>query len=321
MKTLIATVAATFVAGMTQAQTLNGAGATFPAPLYAKWSEESKSAGFSVNYQAVGSGAGQTQIINRTVDFGASDAPLSRQRLMDNNLIQIPTVLGSVVVVINLPGIETNKLRISGRNLVDIYFGKITKWNDPRIVADNPNVKLPNTAIAPVYRADGSGTTFVFVSYLHSQDKNFSAPSTSIKWPIGTGARGNDGVAASVKRTIGSIGYVESAFANNGNIPKAVLMSGTGKWIVSGSASYSASANRIEWSETNEGSAINLPCDECYPIVSATYVLIPAESKKFNDVASWINWVYKNGNAAAISLDYIPLSDYTKGRVMKQLER
>lgn len=321
MKILIASIAAIVATGVSHAQTLNGAGATFPAPLYAKWSEDSKSGGFSVNYQALGSGAGQTQIINRTVDFGASDAPLSKQRLADNNLIQVPTVLGSVVVIINLPGVESNKLRISGKNLVDIYSGNITKWNDSRLAADNPSLKLPNTAIAPVYRADGSGTTFVFVSYLHSQDKSFSAPATSIKWLTGTGSRGNDGVAASVKRTIGSIGYVESAFANNGNIPKAVLMSGTGKWVVSGKASYSAAANRIQWSETNEGAAINVPCDECYPIVSATYVLIPQDSKKFNDVASWINWVYKNGNAAAISLDYIPLSDYTKDIVMKQIER
>jgi len=321
MKFVITGLTAVLLATSAHAQSLNGAGATFPAPLYTKWAELSNKDGFTVNYQAVGSGAGQNQIINRTVDFGASDAPLSKQRLMDNNLIQIPTVLGSVVVIINLPGIETNKLRISGRNLVDIYSGKITKWNDSRIVADNPDIKLPNIAIAPVYRADGSGTTFVFVSYLHSQDKNFSAPATSIKWSIGTGARGNDGVAASVKRTVGSVGYVESVFAKNGNIPKAVLMSGTGKWIVSGSASYSASANKIEWSETNEGSAINLPCDECYPIVSATYILIPAESKRLNDVVSWVNWVYKNGNAAAISLDYIPLSDYTKGRVIQQFNK
>ena len=321
MKILTATIAVALAASTSYAQTLNGAGATFPAPLYAKLAEESKRDGFLINYQAVGSGAGQNQIINRTIDFGASDAPLTEQKLKDNNLIQVPSVLGSVVVVVNLPGIESNKIRISGKNLVDIYAGKITKWNDPRLISDNPNIKLPNTAIAPVYRADGSGTTFVFVSYLHSQDNTFSTPAVSIKWSAGSGARGNDGVAAFVKRTPGSIGYVESVFATNGNIPTAVLMSGTGKWVVPESKSYNASASRAVWSDTNEASAINLPCDECYPIVSATYILIPADSKNYKNVASWMKWVYKNGDNTAISLDYIPLTVYIKDRVAKQLDR
>lgn len=321
MKFVIVGLTATLLTTSAHAQVLNGAGATFPAPLYSKWSEESRSAGFTINYQALGSGAGQTQIINRTVDFGASDAPLTPERLTQNNLIQAPTVMGSVVVIVNIPGIATNTLKISGQTLIDIFQGKITKWNDPKLIADNPGLKLPNMAIAPVYRADGSGTTFVFVSYLHSQDKTFSAPAVSIKWNAGSGARGNDGVAATVKRMPGSIGYVEKVFATNGNIPTALLKSATGSWVEPTNKTFIAAANKAEWTSTNEANVINRPCDECYPIVAATYILIPKDSKKLSDVTSWLEWAYKNGNASAISLDFIPLSDYTKDMVIKQLRQ
>jgi len=319
MKFLIASLTVTLLTTTAHAQVLNGAGATFPAPIYSKWAEESKSAGFVINYQAIGSGGGQNQIINRTVDFGASDAPMSQEKLNQHNLIQVPTVMGSVVVIVNLPGITNNTLRVSGQTLVDIYQGKITKWNDPAILADNPELKLPNLAIAPIYRADGSGTTFVFVSYLHSQDKDFSVPAVSIKWNTGSGARGNDGVSATVKRMSGSIGYVESVFATNNNIPTAVLKSATGKWVVPTSKTFIAAANKAEWSDTNEADSLNMKCDECYPIISATYILIPKNSKKLNDITSWLEWVYKNGNPSAISFDFIPLSDYTKSVVIKQL--
>jgi len=321
MKFLIASLTVTLLTTTAHAQVLNGAGATFPAPIYSKWAEESKSAGFVINYQAIGSGGGQNQIINRTVDFGASDAPMSQEKLNQHNLIQVPTVMGSVVVIVNLPGITNNTLRVSGQTLVDIYQGKITKWNDPAILADNPELKLPNLAIAPIYRADGSGTTFVFVSYLHSQDKDFSVPAVSIKWNTGSGARGNDGVSATVKRMSGSIGYVESVFATNNNIPTAVLKSATGKWVVPTNKTFIAAANKAEWSDTNEADSLNMKCDECYPIISATYILIPKNSKKLNDITSWLEWVYKNGNPSAISFDFIPLSDYTKSVVIKQLRK
>lgn len=319
MKFLAASLIATLLTTTAHAQALNGAGATFPVPIYSKWAEESKSAGFVINYQAIGSGGGQNQIINGTVDFGASDAPMSQEKLNKHNLIQVPTVMGSVVVIVNLPGITNNTLKISGQTLVDIYQGKITKWNDPAILADNLGLKLPNLAIAPVYRADGSGTTFVFVSYLHSQDKDFSVPAVSIKWNAGSGARGNDGVAATVKRMPGSIGYVESVFATNNNIPTAVLKSATDKWVAPTSKTFIAAVNKAEWSDTNEADSLNMKCDECYPIISATYILIPKNSKKLSDITSWLEWAYKNGNVSAISLDFIPLSDYTKGMVIKQL--
>ena len=321
MKFLIVSLIATLLTTTAHAQALNGAGATFPAPIYSKWAEESKSAGFVINYQAIGSGGGQNQIINGTVDFGASDAPLSQEKLNTHNLIQVPTVMGSVVVIVNLPGITNNTLKISGQTLVDIYQGKITKWNDPAILADNLGLKLPNLAIAPVYRADGSGTTFVFVSYLHSQNKDFSVPAVSIKWNAGSGARGNDGVAATVKRMTGSIGYVESVFATNNNIPTAVLKSATGKWVSPTSKTFIAAANKAEWSDTNEADSLNMKCDECYPIISATYILIPKNSKKLSDITSWLEWIYKNGNPSAILFDFIPLSDYTKSVVIKQLRK
>ena len=321
MKFVITGLTAALLATSVHAQSLNGAGATFPAPIYSKWSELSKVSGFTINYQAIGSGGGQNQIINRTVDFGASDAPLTQEKLNQHNLIQVPTVMGSVVVIVNLPGIKNGELKLSGQSLADIYSGKIKKWNDPKLVQDNPGLTLPNMAIAPIYRADGSGTTFVFVSYLHSQDKTFTAPAVSIKWNSGSGARGNDGIAATVKRMPGSIGYVESVFATNNNIPMASLQSATGKWVVPSVKTYNAAADKVSWSETNEADSINMKCDDCYPIISATYILIPKDSKKLSDITGWLEWVYKNGDDAAISLDFIPLSGYIKGNIIQQFNK
>lgn len=319
MKFVYALLATILLSNTVSAQQISGAGASFPAPLYAKWAEMSKSSGFTVNYQSIGSGGGQNQIINRTVDFGASDAPMSAERLAQNNLIQVPTVMGSVVVIVNIPGIATNTLKISGQNLVDIYTGKITKWNDSKLITDNPTVKLPNMAIAPVYRADGSGTTFVFVSYLHSQDKSFSIPAVSIKWDTGSGARGNDGVAATVKRMPGSIGYVESVFATNNAIPTALLKTATGHWVEPKPETYMAAASNASWTETNEADIINRNCNTCYPIVSATYILIPKDGKNRKNVSSWLDWAYTNGDTVATSLEYIPLPTDVKTRVLKTL--
>ena len=197
-----------------QAQQITGAGATFPAPVYTKWGEAAKAAvGLELNYQAIGSGGGQNQILQRTVDFGASDAPMSAEKLETGKLLQFPTVMGAVVIIVNLPDVAMNQLKISGEMLAEIYAGKITKWNDPKIVEMNKGVKLPNLAIAPVYRADGSGTTFVYTSYLSAVSPEWKAgpgAATSVKWPAGAGAKGNDGVSATVHNTKGSIGYVET---------------------------------------------------------------------------------------------------------------
>src|SRR3954449_9651037 len=207
------TAVAIGLAGFTmaaQAQQITGAGATFPAPVYTKWGEAAKAAiGIELNYQAIGSGGGQNQILNRTVDFGASDAPMAPDKLESGKLLQFPTVMGAVVVIVNLPGVTTNQLKMSGDMLADIYEGKISKWNDPKLVEMNRGVTLPNLAIAPVYRADGSGTTFVFASYLSARSSDWKTKvgaATSVKWPAGTGAKGNDGIAATVANIKGGFG-------------------------------------------------------------------------------------------------------------------
>ena len=196
-----------------QAQEITGAGATFPAPVYGKWGEAAKAAiGVTLNYQGIGSGGGQNQISNRTVDFGASDAPMAADKLDAAKLLQFPAVMGAVTPIVNLPGINSDELKLTGEILADIYRGKITKWNDEKLVELNRDLKLPNVAIAPVYRADGSGTTFVFTSYLSAVSPEWKTEvgaSQSVKWPAGNGAKGNDGIAATVKQVRGGIGYVE----------------------------------------------------------------------------------------------------------------
>lgn len=304
------------------AETITGAGATFPAPLYAKWGEAAKSIGLELNYQAIGSGGGQNQIINRNVDFGASDAPMSQEKLVANKLVQIPMAMGAVVVIANIPGIEINRLCLTPDVLTDIYLGKIKNWNDPRIVTTNSHLKLPYIAIAPIYRADGSGTTFVFTSYLGavSQDwqKNVGV-NTSIKWPVGNGAKGNDGVAATVKQVKGAIGYVESVYASSVGLGAASLKTPTGYWVKPSITTFISAANEAKWNDQNEADVINRNCDTCYPIVSATYVLLPQDGKNKSSVIEWIKWSYKNGDEIAKTLDFIPIPVYIKDRMMKDL--
>src|SRR6195952_3401757 len=220
-------------AGSAQAQQITGAGATFPAPVYTKWGEQAKAAaGIELNYQAIGSGGGQNQILQRTVDFGASDAPMAPEKLESGKLLQFPAVMGSVVVIVNITGVETNQLKLTGELLADIYEGKITKWNDARLTEANAGVTLPNLAIAPVYRADGSGTSYVWTSYLSvvsSDWKEKVGANTSVKWPAGAGAKGNDGVPATVHNTRGGIGYVEYAFASQNHLVTVQLRNKAGR--------------------------------------------------------------------------------------------
>jgi phosphate transport system substrate-binding protein len=276
-----------------------------------------------LNYQAIGSGGGQNQIINRTVDFGASDAPMTQEKLTTNKLKQIPMAMGAVVVIANIPGININRLRLAPNVLTDIYLGKIKNWNDPRIVTTNPDlINLPNLAIAPIYRADGSGTTFVFTSYLGAVSQEWQKDigiNTSIKWPVGNGAKGNDGVAATVKQVKGAIGYVESVYASSVGLGAAVLKTPTGHWVAPSITTFISAANEAKWNEQNEADVINRPCETCYPIVSATYVLLPEDGKNKKVVINWIEWAYKNGDDAAKSLDFIPIPAYIKGRLMKDL--
>jgi phosphate transport system substrate-binding protein len=299
-----------------QAQQITGAGATFPAPVYTKWGEAAKSAiGIELNYQAVGSGAGQNQIFNRTVDFGASDAPVDAAKLQQHDLLQFPTVIGAVVPAINLPGLKANELKLTGDLLADIFQGKVTKWNDPRLVKINPDIKLPDLAIAPAYRADASGTTFVFTSYLSAVSpawKNDVGASTSVKWPVGVGSRGNFGVAATVRNTKGGIGYVEYAYAAQNKLTTAQLQNKAGDYVSPTTDSFGAAAANANWTGAQNYAVdlIDQPGDQSWPIVSTTFILIPknpTDPARTTNVIKFFNWAYDNGDAIAKQLDYIPL--------------
>ena len=310
----------------TQAQQITGAGATFPAPVYAKWGEAAKAAlGIELNYQAIGSGGGQNQILNRTVDFGASDAPMDAAKLEAGKLLQFPTVMGAVVVIVNLPGIAPNQIKLTGQVLTDIYAGKITKWNDPRLVELNAGVTLPSLAIAPVYRADGSGTTFVFASYLSAMSPEWKekvGAATSVKWPAGTGAKGNDGVSATVANIKGSIGYVESAFASQNKLTTTQLRNRDGQFVIPAAAAFAAAAANGDWANAKHFavSLIDQPGAQSWPIMSATFALLPKDPKdaaRAANVTKFFDWAYTSGDQIASSLEYIALPAAVKDAVRK----
>ena len=299
-----------------QAQQITGAGATFPAPVYSKWAEAAKPAiGIELNYQAIGSGGGQNQILNRTVDFGASDAPMDAAKLASGNILQFPAVMGAVVVIVNIPGIEMDTLKIPGELLADIYAGTITKWNDPKLVEANRGVTLPNLAIAPVYRADGSGTSFVYTSYLSAVSPDWKSKvgaATSVKWPAGAGAKGNDGIAATVRNTKGSIGYVENAYATQNKLITVQLRNRAGKFVKPTEAAFTAAAAAGNWRDAKNFAVdlIDQPGETSWPIVSATFILLPKDPKdpaRSANVMKFFDWAFKNGTAIATQLEYIPL--------------
>jgi phosphate transport system substrate-binding protein len=299
-----------------QAQQITGAGGTFPAPVYAKWGEAAKAAtGLELNYQAIGSGGGQNQITNRTVDFGASDAPMDPAKLASANLLQFPTVMGAVVVIVNLPGVKQDELKLTGEILADIYDGKITKWNDPKLVEMNKGVTLPNTAIAPVYRAEASGTSYVFTSYLSEVSpewKSSVGANTSVKWPAGAGAKGNDGVASTVHNTRGGIGYVENAYATQNHLTTTQLRNKSGDFVKPTTASFTAAAASGDWAHASNFavSLIDTMGAGNWPIVSPTFILLPKNPKdaaRSANVIKFFDWTYKSGGAIAQQLDYIAL--------------
>ncbi len=326
MRLLIAATAiglASFVVSA-QAQQITGAGATFPAPVYTKWGEAAKAAaGIELNYQAIGSGGGQNQILNRTVDFGASDAPMDPEKLKSGNILQFPTVMGAVVVIVNLPDVKPDEIKLTGEVLADIFAGNITKWNDPKLVELNRGVKLPNLAIAPVHRADGSGTTFVFTSYLSAVSPDWKSKvgaSTSVNWPAGTGAKGNDGVAATTRNTRGGIGYVENAYATQNKLITTQLRNKAGHFVAPTMASFSAAAANGDWANA-PNYAVNLidqPGEKSWPIVSATFIELPKDPKdvaRSATVIKFFDWAYKSGDKIANDLEYIPLPDAVKTSV------
>ncbi|WP_333825646.1 phosphate ABC transporter substrate-binding protein PstS [Pinisolibacter sp.] len=301
-----------------------GAGATFPAPVYAAWSAEYKAkTGSALNYQAIGSGGGQTQILNRTVDFGASDAPMAPAKLESGKLLQFPTVVGSVVVIVNLDGVAADQLKLTGPVLADIYLGKIAKWNDKAIADLNPGVKLPDLAILPVYRSDGSGTTFVFTSYLSAVSADWKGgvgAATSVKWAAGNGAKGNDGVAGMVKNAKGALGYVEYVYASANKLTTTSLKNKAGKFVTPTVPAFQAAAGAADWDSAKnfDASMIDTAGETAWPIVSATFILLPKDPKdaaQSGEVMKFFDWAYSNGDKLAEDLHYIALPKAVKDRV------
>jgi phosphate transport system substrate-binding protein len=307
--------AAMSVAG---AADMTGAGATFPYPVYAKWAEGYKKAtGNGLNYQSIGSGAGIKQIKAKTVDFGASDMPLKAEDLDAEGLMQFPAIMGGVVTIINLEGIAPGAMKLTGPVVADIYLGKITKWNDPAIAALNPGMKLPAEEITVVYRADGSGTSFLFTDYLSKTSPDFKTKvgsGTAVKWAVGVGGKGNEGVAANVQRIKGAIGYVEWAFAKKNKIAHTQLKNKDGNFMQPDDDNFKAAAAHAEWTKT-PGFGIVLTDQagkNSWPITGVSYILMhksQADAAKGKEVLKFFDWAFKNGDAAATELDYVPLPD------------
>jgi len=317
VKTAVAGIISMVVAGSAFAAEITGAGASFPAPVYSKWADAyQKATGNKVNYQSIGSSGGIKQIGAKTVDFGASDAPLKDEDLSKQGLVQFPTVIGGVVPVINLPGVKAGELVITGDVLANIYLGKIKKWDDPAIKALNPNVKLPSQDILPVRRADGSGTTFIFTNYLSKVSpewKSAVGEGTTVNWPGGgTGGKGNEGVAAFVQRLSGAIGYVEYAYAKQNKMTYLNMKNASGAVVQPGDDAFKAAAAGADWSKSYYQILTNQPGKTTWPIAGATFILVhktqdkPAQGA---EVLKFFDWAYKSGGHMASELDYVPLPE------------
>ncbi|HEY3799764.1 MAG TPA: phosphate ABC transporter substrate-binding protein PstS [Caulobacteraceae bacterium] len=322
----IAGVAIAAVGVAAVAANLSGAGATFPAPVYQKWAEAYKAAtGNQLNYQAIGSGGGIKQIEASTVDFGASDKPLKPEDLATNGLQQFPTVIGGVVPVVNIAGIAPGGIKITGPILSDIYRGNIAFWDDQHLVAVNPGLKLPHEKITVVHRSDGSGTSFLFSTYLTLEGKAWAADvgaSDSPNWPTGIGGKGNDGVAALVKQTEGAIGYVEYAYAKQNKMTYALMMNKAQHWVQPTAVNFAAAAAGADWSHAPGFYLLLLdqPGANAWPITGATFILMHTKQTNAataHDVLAFYDWAYKNGNPEAVALDYVPLPDAVKALIRK----
>lgn len=301
---------------LAQAAEITGAGASFPAPLYAKWADAyQKATGNRVNYQSIGSGGGIKQITAKTVDFGASDMPLKPADLNKNGLTQFPAVIGGVVPVVHVPGIQPGALRLTGQVLANIYLGKIKKWNDPAIAALNPGLRLPSSSIAVVRRADGSGTTFIFTNYLSkvSADwKQIVGEGTAVKWPgTSMGGKGNEGVAAFLQRIPNSIGYVEYAYAKQNRLAWVQLQNASGNFVAPNDHTFKAAAAGAHWERSNFGEILtNQPGQESWPITGATLILMHKNQQKpaqGAEALKFFQWAFKNGGQMASELQYVPL--------------
>jgi phosphate transport system substrate-binding protein len=310
-----AALAALISIGTAQAADITGAGSSFVAPVMSKWADAyNKATGNKINYQSVGSGAGMKQIDAKTVDFGASDSPYKPEELDAKGLVQFPVIVGGIVPVFNLPGIQPGQLRLNGPVLGDIFLGKITKWDDPAIVALNPSIKLPSTAIAVVHRADGSGTSFNFTNYLSKVNPEWKAKvgeGTAPNWPLGTGGKGNEGVSAFVMRLPGAIGYVEYAYAKQSKMNYASMQNADGVFVEPDDKTFRAAAAGAQW-EQNRYYVIltNQPGKDSWPIAASTFVMmhkVQDKPEQAAEVLKFFEWSFAKGGDLAEALDYVPL--------------
>ncbi len=319
VKSLVIAVGAAFsfsAALSVQAADMTGAGATFPYPIYAKWAEAYKKAtGNGLNYQSIGSGGGIKQIKAKTVDFGASDMPLKLEELDAAGLTQFPAIIGGVVPVVNIEGIAPGKMKMTGDVLAAIYMGKITKWNAAEIAAINPGMKLPAEEITVVHRSDGSGTTFLwtdFLSKVNAEFKTAVGSSTAVKWPVGLGGKGNEGVAASVKQIKNSIGYVEYAFVKRNKMTYTLLKNADGQFAEPDDENFKSAAASADWTKAPGMYLVltNQPGKATWPITGASFILMhkaQAEAEKGKEVLKFFDWAFKNGGAMATELEYVAL--------------
>ena len=325
--TLFAALAATAaVVAPVKAADISGAGATFPYPLYAKWADTyKKETDVGLNYQSIGSGGGIKQIKADTVTFGASDKPLPGEELEKSGLVQFPTVMGGIVPVVNLEGVKPGDIILDGPTIAKIYLGEIKTWDDPAIAKLNPGVKLPSDAIAVVYRSDGSGTTFVWTNYLSKVSADFKSKigsNTSVQFPAGIGAKGNEGVANNVMQTKGSIGYVESAYAKQNKLAYTKLVNKDGKTVAPVKEAFQAAAASADWAST-PGMGVILTDQagaESWPITSPTFILIhkkPKNPAAVQEALKFFDWAYAKGDKMAEDLDYVPLPDNVVALVKK----
>ncbi|MDR1529672.1 MAG: phosphate ABC transporter substrate-binding protein PstS [Burkholderiales bacterium] len=309
-------VALTLVTGVNAAE-ITGAGASFPAPLYSKWADAyHKKTGHKINYQSIGSGGGIKQIQAKTIDFGASDAPMKPDDLQKNGLVQFPTVIGGVVPVVNIKGITAGQLKLTGAILADIYLGKIERWDDPKIKALNQNLPLPSVAIAVVRRSDGSGTSFIFTNYLSkvsAEWKEKVGANSAVQWPVGLGGKGNEGISAFVQRVDNSIGYVEYAYAKQSKMAYVMLQNADGRFVAPSEESFKSAASGAKWDAESFYEILTEQAGEkTWPISGATFVLMhraqdkPAQAK---EVLEFFAWAYREGSEMASELDYVPLPE------------
>jgi len=311
-------LAAAFTITAAQAADISGAGATFPYPIYAKWADAyKKETGIGLNYQSIGSGGGIKQIKAATVTFGATDAPLTGDDLNSSGLAQFPMVMGGIVPVINVEGIKPGELVLDGPTVAKIFMGAITKWDDEAIKKLNPDVKLPSSAIAVVHRSDGSGTTYNFTYYLSAVSEDWKTKvgtEKAVEWPVGIGAKGNEGVANNVTQAKGSIGYVEYAYAKQNKMTYTKMVNKDGKTVEPTSATFAAAASRADWSSVPGFGVIlaNQAGDDSWPMTAATWILVYKQPKTPADTAEALKffaWAYKNGGKMAEELDYVPMPD------------